>query len=155
VWRADKPQKGRYREFYQCDVDVIGSNSLLNEFELMQIVDEVFAKLGIGVTLKINNRKVLAGIAEAIGEPDKFMAITVAIDKIDKIGIEKVCQELREKQLSDSAIEKLIPVLENKRDTAGTLIFLEELLAECATGLKGIEELKTVFNYLDVLPLNI
>ena len=155
VWRADKPQKGRYREFYQCDVDVIGSNSLLNEFELMQIVDEVFAKLGIGVTLKINNRKVLAGIAEAIGEPDKFMAITVAIDKIDKIGIEKVCQELREKQLSENAIEKLIPVLENKRDTAGTLIFLEELLAESATGLKGIEELKTVFNYLNVLPLNI
>ncbi|MDD3687309.1 MAG: histidine--tRNA ligase [Bacteroidales bacterium] len=155
VWRADKPQKGRYREFYQCDVDVIGSNSLLNEFELMQIVDEVFAKLGIGVTLKINNRKVLAGIAEAIGEPDKFMAITVAIDKIDKIGIEKVCQELREKQLSESAIEKLIPVLENKRDTAGTLTFLEELLADSTTGLKGIEELKTVFNYLDILPLNI
>jgi histidyl-tRNA synthetase len=155
VWRADKPQKGRYREFYQCDVDVIGSNSLLNEFELMQIVDEVFAKLGIGVTLKINNRKVLAGIAEAIGEPDKFMAITVAIDKIDKIGIEKVCQELREKQLSETAIEKLIPVLENKRDTSGTLIFLEELLADSATGLKGIEELKTVFNYLDILPLNI
>lgn len=155
VWRADKPQKGRYREFYQCDVDVVGSNSLLNEFELMQIVDEVFAKLGIGVTLKINNRKVLAGIAEAIGEPDKFMAITVAIDKIDKIGIEKVCQELREKQLSENAIKKLIPVLENKRDTSGTLIFLEELLADSATGLKGIEELKTVFNYLDVLPLNI
>lgn len=155
VWRADKPQKGRYREFYQCDVDVVGSNSLLNEFELMQIVDDVFGKLGINVSLKINNRKILAGIAEAVGEPEKFMAITIAIDKIDKIGIDKVCQELRNNNLSELAIQKLIPILENKRDTAGTIEFLETILAESQTGLKGVEEIKTVFAYLDVLPLQI
>ncbi|MEI6851826.1 MAG: ATP phosphoribosyltransferase regulatory subunit, partial [Bacteroidota bacterium] len=107
VWRADRPQKGRYREFYQCDVDVIGSNSLLNEVELIQIIDKVFQKLGLKITIKINNRKILSGIAEIIGEPEKIIDITVAIDKIDKIGIEKVNQELESKGLSKEAIEKL------------------------------------------------
>ncbi len=154
VWRADKPQKGRYREFYQCDVDVIGSNSLLNEFELMQIIDDIFTQLKISTTIKINNRKILSGIAEAVGEADKFVAITVAIDKIDKIGTEKVCEELRKNELSEEAIQKLIPVLENKRDTAGSLEFLEKMLANSETGLKGIEEIKTVFAYLNSNPLN-
>ncbi|MDA3818318.1 MAG: ATP phosphoribosyltransferase regulatory subunit, partial [Prolixibacteraceae bacterium] len=111
VWRADRPQKGRYREFYQCDVDVIGSNSMLNEVELVQIVDEVFKRLNINVTLKINNRKILAGIAETIGEADRIVDITVAIDKLDKIGIEKVNAELSDKGISNEAIEKLQPIL--------------------------------------------
>ncbi|HKK81146.1 MAG TPA: ATP phosphoribosyltransferase regulatory subunit, partial [Prolixibacteraceae bacterium] len=111
VWRADRPQKGRYREFYQCDVDVIGSNSMLNEVELVQIVDEVFKRLCIGVTLKINNRKILAGIAETIGEADRIVDITVAIDKLDKIGIEKVNAELSDKGVGNEAIEKLQPIL--------------------------------------------
>jgi histidyl-tRNA synthetase len=154
VWRADKPQKGRYREFYQCDVDVIGSNSLLNEFELMQIIDDIFTKLKITVTIKINNRKILSGIAESVGESDKFMAITVAIDKIDKIGSEKVCEELRKNELSEEAIQKLIPVLENKRDTSGTIAFLEQMLSKSETGLQGIDEIKTVFAYLNSNSLN-
>ncbi len=153
VWRADKPQKGRYREFYQCDVDVIGSNSLLNEFELMQIIDDIFSELKINVTIKINNRKILSGIAEAVGEADKFMAITVAIDKIDKIGTEKVCEELRKNELSEDAVQKLIPILENKRDTSGSIEFLENMLSASETGLKGIEEIKTVFEYLNSNPL--
>ncbi len=154
VWRADKPQKGRYREFYQCDVDVIGSNSLLNEFELMQIIDDIFSELKINTTIKINNRKILSGIAEAVGEAEKFMAITVAIDKIDKIGTEKVCEELRKNELSEAAIKKLIPILENKRDTAGSIEFLEQMLKDSETGIKGIEEIKTVFDYLKSFPLN-
>jgi len=154
VWRADKPQKGRYREFYQCDVDVIGSNSLLNEFELMQIIDDICTALKIKKKKKINNRKILSGIAESVGEADKFMAITVAIDKIDKIGTEKVCEELRKNELSEEAIQKLVPVLENKRDTDGTIKFLEKMLSKSETGLKGIEEIKTVFAYLNSNPLN-
>src|SRR5512133_3043119 len=111
VWRADRPQKGRYREFYQCDVDIIGSNSLLNEYELIQIVDMIFARLGIGVSIKINNRKVLAGIAETIGEADRIIDITIAIDKLEKIGLDMVNEELAEKGVSASAILKLQPIL--------------------------------------------
>lgn len=154
VWRADKPQKGRYREFFQCDVDVIGSKSLLNEFELIQIIDEVFTKLNINVTVKINNRKILAGIAEVIGETDKFIPITVAIDKIDKAGLENVIIELQDNGLSDEAIEKLKPVLENKRNTEDSISFLEEMLQTSETGMKGIEEIKTVFAYLSNFKLN-
>ncbi|MDD3860896.1 MAG: histidine--tRNA ligase, partial [Bacteroidales bacterium] len=154
VWRADKPQKGRYREFYQCDVDVIGSKSMLNEFELLQIIDEVFSTLKINTTIKINNRKILSGIAEAIDEKDKFMAITVAIDKIDKIGTEKVCEELRKNELSEEAIQKLIPILENKRNTVENIEYLEQMLSQSETGKKGIEEIKTLFAYLSSNPLN-
>ncbi|HOZ30905.1 MAG TPA: histidine--tRNA ligase [Bacteroidales bacterium] len=154
VWRADKPQKGRYREFYQCDVDVIGSRTMLNEFELLQIIDEVFGTLKINTTIKINNRKILCGIAEAIGEEDKFIAITIAIDKIDKVGIDKVCEELRENNLSEQAITKLIPVLENKRDNKESIKFLEKLLQNNEIGLKGIEEIKILFDYLKLNPLN-
>ncbi len=148
VWRADKPQKGRYREFFQCDVDVIGSKSLLNEFELIQIIDDVFDKLNINVVIKINNRKILAGIAKSIGESDKFIPITVAIDKIDKVGLNKVIEDLKNNGLSDQAIEKLKPVLEIKRNTKETIIFLEEMLQQSEIGMKGIEEIKTVFNYI-------
>ncbi|MCK9254613.1 MAG: histidine--tRNA ligase [Bacteroidales bacterium] len=154
VWRADRPQKGRYREFYQCDVDVIGSNSMLNEFELMQIVDEVFTKLDISVVLKINNRKILEGIAEIVGAADKFLEITIAIDKIDKIGLENVCKELEANNLSKDAINKLIPILENKRNSFETIEFLEKLLKDSEIGLKGIEEIKSIFNYLEISPLN-
>lgn len=154
VWRADRPQKGRYREFYQCDVDVIGSNSMLNEFELMQIVDEVFTKLDISVVLKINNRKILEGIAEIVGAADKFLEITIAIDKIDKIGLENVCKELEANNLSKDAIKKLIPILENKRNSFETIEFLEKLLKDSEIGLKGIEEIKSIFNYLEISPLN-
>ena len=111
VWRADRPQKGRYREFYQCDADVVGSDSLLNEVELMQIVDTVFTRLGVRVQIKINNRKILSGIAEVIGEPEKIVDITVAIDKLDKIGLESVNAELRADGISDEAIEKLQPII--------------------------------------------
>lgn len=154
VWRADRPQKGRYREFYQCDVDVIGSDSMLNEFELMQIIDEVFEKLDIAVVLKINNRKILEGIAEVVGAPDKFMEITIAIDKIDKIGLENVCKELKDNGLSDEAINKLIPILENKRNSSETIEFLESLLQNSEAGLKGIEEIKSIFDYLKISPLD-
>ena len=145
VWRADKPQKGRYREFYQCDVDIIGSKSLLNEFELIQIIDDVFAKLGISVTLKLNNRKILSGIAEAIGEADKFVAITVAIDKIDKIGLEKVEDELRANGLSEDAIVKLRPILTN---TEETFKLIESIIGNTETGKAGIEEMNVIFNYI-------
>ncbi len=148
VWRADKPQKGRYREFYQCDVDIIGSKSLFNEFELIQIINDVFAKLGISVTLKINNRKILSGIAEAIGEADKFVAITVAIDKIDKIGIEKVADELRENGLSETAIDKLKPILENKGDTDETFKLIESIIGNTEVGKAGIEEMNVIFDYI-------
>lgn len=148
VWRADKPQKGRYREFYQCDVDIIGSKSLLNEFELIQIIDDVFAKLGISVTLKLNNRKILSGIAEAIGEADKFVAITVAIDKIDKIGLEKVEDELRTNGLSEDAIVKLRPILTNKGNTEETFKLIESIIGNTETGKAGIEEMNVIFNYI-------
>ena len=154
VWRADRPQKGRYREFYQCDVDIIGSDSLLNEAELVQIVDEVFNALKIKVTLKINNRKALAGIAEYIGKPDALGDITVAIDKLDKIGIEAVNAELAEKGLEQAAIDKLQPILFMKGDTREKLAQLKPLLGN-EVGQKGIEELEILFDYIDDMELGI
>lgn len=153
VWRADRPQKGRYREFYQCDVDVVGSDSLLNEVELIQIVDEVYRRLKLRVRLLINNRKVLAGIAEVIGHPDKLTDITVAIDKMDKIGIENVNAELREKGLTEESIGKLQPLLNLQGNNEEKLEYLKSLLQTSATGQKGLEELTTVFRYLRNLPV--
>ena len=153
VWRADRPQKGRYREFYQCDVDVIGSDSLLNEVELLQIVDEVYRRLNIKVLIKLNNRKVLAGIAEIIGETDRLVDITVAIDKLDKIGLEKVRQELAERGLSREAIEKLEPILAVKGSNNEKLASLREMLKDSETGLRGVEEIETVLNLLGALKL--
>ena len=144
VWRADRPQKGRYREFYQCDADIVGSDSLVNEIELLQMADEVFARLGIRVAIKLNNRKVLAGIAEIIGEPDKLIDITVAIDKIDKIGIEKVEEELAERGLSAEAIERLRPMLSISGSLDERLARLAELLASSETGTLGVAELREV-----------
>jgi len=149
VWRADRPQKGRYREFYQCDVDVIGSDSLLGEVELIQIVEEVYRRLGIRVCLHINNRKVLAGIAEVIGAPDKIIDITVAIDKLDKIGVEKVNAELAERGLSAEAIEALQPILNLSGTTAEKLTALKTILTNSEVGLKGVEELEEVFRILE------
>ncbi len=151
VWRADKPQKGRYREFYQCDVDVIGSDSLLNEVELIQIVDEVYRRLNIRVVVKINNRKILSGIAEVIGQPDKIVDITVAIDKLDKIGIEKVNLELEEKGLHKSAIDQLQPILHLSGSNSEKLEQIKSVLATSEIGLKGVSELETVFNWLEPL----
>lgn len=149
VWRADRPQKGRYREFYQCDVDVVGSDSLLHEVELIQMVDEVYRRLHINVRLLINNRKILAGIAETIGHPDKLTDITVAIDKMDKIGGDAVNAELREKGIDETAIEKLQPILNLQGSNNEKLERLQGILQNSPTGLKGIEELTTVFNYLE------
>jgi len=151
VWRADRPQKGRYREFYQCDVDVIGSNSLLNEVELIQIVDEVYRRLQLNVVVKLNNRKILAGIAEIIVEAEKIIDITVAIDKLDKIGLENVNKELAEKGVSAKAIETLQPIILLSGTNAEKAAKLKELLAGSEVGMKGIEELETVFNYLESL----
>ncbi len=145
VWRADRPQKGRYREFYQCDVDVVGTNSLLSEVELIQIVEEVYRRLGIRVSLHINNRKILAGIAEVIGQPERIIDITVAIDKLDKIGIENVNKELLEKGIPAEAVEALQPILHLNGTNAEKLDQLEQVLAASETGLKGIEELRTIF----------
>jgi histidyl-tRNA synthetase len=153
VWRADNPQRGRYREFYQCDADVIGSNSLVNEAELCQMIDDVFSALKIPVVIKLNNRKVLSGIAEIIGEADKIITITVAIDKLDKIGAEGVVKELRENQVSEEAISKLRPLIDFKGTTAEKLSFLKDLLKGSETGLKGIAELEYVFGILDEVPL--
>lgn len=153
VWRADRPQKGRYREFYQCDVDVIGSDSLLNEVELLQIVDEVYRRLNIKVLIKLNNRKVLAGIAEIIGETDRLVDITVAIDKLDKIGLEKVRQELAERGLSREAIEKLEPILAVKGSNNEKLASLREILKNSETGLRGVEEIETVLRLVGALKL--
>ena len=144
VWRADRPQKGRYREFYQCDADVVGSDSLLNEIELLNLVDEVFARLGIRITIKLNNRKVLAGIAEHIGAPDKLVDITTAIDKIDKIGMEAVCAELAERGLEASAIDALRPILAIGGTLDERLCALEILLAANPTGTLGVKELREV-----------
>jgi len=152
VWRADRPQKGRYREFYQCDVDVVGSDSLLNEVELIQIVDEVYRKLNINVTLKLNNRKVLAGLAEAVGAVEHMVDITVAIDKLDKIGLENVNAELAEKGLSEESIAKLQPILLMTGDRSEKLSLLKETLSS-ETGKKGIEELEILFGYIDALGL--
>ncbi|MCR9013156.1 histidine--tRNA ligase [Gabonibacter chumensis] len=151
VWRADRPQKGRYREFYQCDVDVVGSDSLLNEVELIQIVDEVYRRLKISVRLLINNRKVLAGIAETIGASDKLTDITVAIDKMDKIGAESVNAELREKGISEESIQKLQPILNLQGSNEEKLNSLQHILQGSETGLKGVEELITVFQYIKEL----
>lgn len=151
VWRADRPQKGRYREFYQCDVDVVGSDSLLHEVELIQMVDEVYRRLKINVRLLINNRKILAGIAEIIGYPDQLTDITVAIDKMDKIGLENVNAELREKGITEEAIAKLQPILDLQGDNDEKLEKLRSILKDSATGLKGVEELTVVFDYIKEL----
>ena len=145
VWRADRPQKGRYREFYQCDVDVVGTNSLLSEVELIQIVAEVYRRLGIRVSLHINNRKILAGIAEVIGQPERIIDITVAIDKLDKIGIDNVNKELLDKGLPQEAVDALQPILHLSGTNTEKLDQLEQVLAGCEVGLKGIEELRTIF----------
>jgi histidyl-tRNA synthetase len=145
VWRADRPQKGRYREFYQCDADVIGSDSLLNEVELVQIIHDVYAKLGISVTVKINNRKILSGIAEVIGEKEKIVDITVAIDKLDKVGVDGVNKELKEKGVSDNAITALQPVISFKGNYSEKVEVLKKLLASSEIGKKGIEEIEFVF----------
>ena len=150
VWRADRPQKGRYREFYQCDVDVIGSKSLINELELVQIVDEVFAKFGINVCIKINNRKVLQGLAEVIGHPDKLVDITVAIDKIDKIGLDAVKAELTERGIDEKGIATIEPVLTLSGTTAEKLATMKEILASSEAGLKGLAELEELFGYIAV-----
>lgn len=154
VWRADRPQKGRYREFYQCDVDIIGSESMLNEAELVQIVNEVFNALKISVTLKINNRKILAGIAEHIGESDALVDITVAIDKMDKIGIDAVNAELAGKGLGQDAIAKLQPFLFMKGDFKEKMAQIKPLL-DNEIGRKGMEEMETLFSYLDDMNLDI
>lgn len=148
VWRADRPQKGRYREFYQCDADVVGSDSLLNEVELMQIVDEVFTRFGIRVCIKINNRKILTGIAEIIGEADKIVDITVAIDKLDKIGLDKVNDELRAVGLSEEAVEKLQPIIALSGSNEEKIETMRRVLAESETGLKGVEEVAFVLETL-------
>jgi len=148
VWRADRPQKGRYREFFQCDVDVIGSNSLLNEVELVQIINDVFTRLNIRNTIKINNRKVLYGIAEYIGENNKFTAITVAIDKLDKIGMTGVSRELESAGIPVPAIEQIEDILEFSGDLSGKINFLEELLHSSDTGKQGLAEIREVFNML-------
>jgi len=153
VWRADRPQKGRYREFYQCDVDVIGSNSLLNEMELVQIIDDVFGRLKINAVVKINNRKILAGIAEIIGENERITDITVAIDKLEKIGIDNVNSELSEKGVSGEAILKLQPILAIEGNSEEKITQLENILAASETGKKGLEEIKTLFAYLKVCKL--
>ena len=153
VWRADRPQKGRYREFYQCDADIIGSDSLVNEIELLQLIDEVFSRLNIRIAIKLNNRKVLAGIAEYIGAPEKMVDITVAIDKIDKIGIENVNAELRERGLSEESIAKLQPVLEITGDTESRLSQLDAILGESEIGKLGIAELREVITGVKELGL--
>ena len=155
VWRADRPQKGRYREFYQCDVDVIGSRSLLNEVELIEIVERVFRKLGIRVVLKMNNRKILYGIAEAIGHADKMMDITVAIDKLEKIGLDNVKAELAERGLEQEAIAKLQPILELSGSNADKLAQLREVIGVSETGVKGIEEMTEIFSYVEALGLEL
>lgn len=149
VWRADRPQKGRYREFYQCDVDVIGSRSLLNEVELIGIVEDVFKRLGISVTLKLNNRKILFGIAEIMGHADKMIDITVAIDKLEKIGLDSVKAELRERGIEDAAIDKLQPILELNGTASEKINTLRDILSESEIGLKGIDEMRTIFGYVE------
>ena len=154
VWRADRPQKGRYREFYQCDADVIGNNSLINEVELIQLIDHVFGKLGIRVAVKLNNRKILAGIAEVIGEPDKIIDITVAIDKLDKIGLDGVIAELKLKGIGDEAVEKLLPILQAQGNNSEKLGTIGEVLAGNATGEKGVEETRFILDTVEKLGIN-
>lgn len=153
VWRADRPQKGRYREFYQCDADIVGSDSLLNEVELMQIVDEVFSRFGVRVCIKINNRKILSGIAEVLGEADKIVDITVAIDKLDKVGLDNVNVELAEKGVKPESIEKLRPIIELSGTNKEKLQVIRQFLAESEVGLKGVEESEYILNMLDALNL--
>ena len=148
VWRADRPQKGRYREFYQCDADVVGSDSLLCEVELMQIIDEVFRRFGIRVCIKINNRKILSGIAEMIGEADKIVDITVAIDKLDKIGLEAVNEELRQDGISEEAIQKLQPIINLSGTNEEKIATMRQVLAGSEVGQKGIDEVEYVLNTL-------
>jgi histidyl-tRNA synthetase len=152
VWRADRPQKGRYREFYQCDVDVVGSDSLLNEVELIQIIDEVYKRLGIRVCIKINNRKILSGIAEIIGEADKIVDITVAIDKFEKIGIEKVNEELTSKGIAAEAIKQLQPIIGLSGSNREKLTTLKTILKSSETGLQGIREIETIFDKIELAP---
>ncbi len=151
VWRADRPQKGRYREFFQCDADVVGSDSLLNEVELIQIIDEVFRRLKIRVSIKLNNRKILSGIAEIIGETDKITDITVAIDKLDKIGLEKVNEELRSKNIQQEAIDKLQPIIMLSGTNSEKIATLKNILSSSEIGLKGIEELEFILDKIDLL----
>ena len=151
VWRADRPQKGRYREFYQFDGDVVGSDSLLNEVELMQIVDTVFSRFGVRVQIKINNRKILTGIAEVIGAADKIVDITVAIDKLDKIGIDNVNQELRDDGLTEEQIDKLQPIIALQGTNEEKLAVIAEVLKDSESGLKGVEETKYILGYLTSL----
>lgn len=151
VWRADRPQKGRYREFYQCDVDVIGSDSLLNELELIQITDTIFSEMKIAVDIKINNRKILSGIAEIIGESERITDITIAIDKIDKIGIDGVNKELTEKGVSKQALQKLQPIIFLKGDSEFKLRELKKILSASETGLKGVSEVESIFQYMETV----
>lgn len=155
VWRADRPQKGRYREFYQCDVDVVGTRSLLCELELLQIVADVFRYLKIGVTVKLNNRKILYGISETIGHADKMMDITVAIDKLDKIGLEAVSEELREKGIGEEAIARLKPILELSGTNRDKLAQIASIIAGSETGMKGIAEVTEILDYVDQVGLKI
>ncbi len=155
VWRADRPQKGRYREFFQCDVDVVGSNSLLNEVELIQIVDEVYRLLNINTVLKLNNRKILSGIAEIIDASDKIIDITVAIDKLDKIGLDKVNEELASKGLSQETINTIQPIIMLSGSNRDKVAKLYKVLAASKIGLKGVDELEVVLNYLDTLNLEL
>lgn len=154
VWRADRPQKGRYREFYQCDVDIVGSDSLLNEFELVQIISDVFTRLNVNTVVKINNRKILAGIAETIGEAGRIVDITVAIDKLDKIGLDNVNAELMEKGVSETAVEKLQPILQLSGTTDEKLDQLEAVIGGSEIGTKGIDEVRKLFAYLNTATLN-
>ena len=154
VWRADRPQKGRYREFYQCDVDVVGSDSLLNELELIQMVDEVYRRLNVRVCLKINNRKILTGIAEIIGEADRIIDITVAIDKLDKIGLDKVNEDLLQKGVSQDAVQKLQPILHLTGTNQEKIISLRSILASSEVGMKGVEEMETIFDLCDKVLIN-
>jgi len=151
VWRADRPQRGRYREFYQCDVDVVGSDSLLNELELIQIVDEIYRRLKINVVVKINNRKILSGIAEIIGEAEKITDITVAIDKMDKIGLDKVNEEIASKGISKEAIDKLQPILKLSGTNTEKLEQLKTVLADSEIGMKGVTELETIFSLCEAM----
>ena len=153
VWRADRPQKGRYREFYQCDADIVGSDSLLNEVELMQIIDTVFTKFGIRVQIKINNRKILTGIAEVIGEQEKIVQITTAIDKLDKIGLDAVNEELEKEGLLKTSIEKLQPIIQLSGSNDEKLNTIAEVLANSEIGLKGVEEVRFILNTLKQIEL--
>ena len=146
VWRADRPQKGRYREFFQCDADIVGSDSLLNEVELIQIIDEVFTRFGINVSIRLNNRKILSGIAEIIGEADNITIITTAIDKLDKIGLEKVNEELSQAGITDEAIKTLQPILQLSGSTSDKIGELRKLFEQSEIGLKGVEEVEYIFD---------